>query len=59
MVRPDVGKRGVGGVLRAAVARSVPVRDSKVTSGPVLVFGTGTWAAFVAGVREGGIEVIG
>jgi hypothetical protein len=43
----------------ADVQGAVPVRDSKVTSGPVLVFGTDTWAAFVAGVREGGIGAVG
>ncbi|WP_086827951.1 DUF397 domain-containing protein [Streptomyces sp. NRRL B-24572] len=29
----------------------VPVRDSKVTDGPVLVVPTAAWAAFVAGVK--------
>ncbi|MEU0135150.1 DUF397 domain-containing protein [Streptomyces sp. NPDC006296] len=28
----------------------VPVRDSKVTDGPVLAFGTGAWGVFVAGL---------
>ncbi|WP_326767430.1 DUF397 domain-containing protein [Streptomyces sp. NBC_01591] len=36
----------------ADVQGAVPVRDSKATSGPVLIFGSDTWAAFVAGVRE-------
>ncbi|MFD5191465.1 DUF397 domain-containing protein [Streptomyces sp. NPDC058357] len=36
----------------ADVRGAVPVRDSKAMSGPVLVFGTDTWAAFVDGVRE-------
>ncbi|MFE3515483.1 DUF397 domain-containing protein [Streptomyces sp. NPDC059166] len=31
----------------------VPVRDSKVTDGPVLAFRTGAWEAFVAGVKLG------
>ncbi|MES9507310.1 DUF397 domain-containing protein [Streptomyces sp. NPDC000609] len=39
----------------ADVQGAVPVRDSKTASGPVLVFGVDTWAAFVTGVREGGI----
>jgi hypothetical protein len=30
----------------------VPVRDSKVTGGDVVVVGAGAWAAFVAGVRR-------
>ncbi|THA32387.1 DUF397 domain-containing protein [Streptomyces sp. A1277] len=38
----------------ADVAGAVPVRDSKSASGPVLIFGADTWAAFVTGVREGG-----
>jgi hypothetical protein len=29
----------------------VPVRDSKKTSGPVLVFPAGTWSSFVAAVK--------
>ncbi|MBT2410959.1 DUF397 domain-containing protein [Streptomyces sp. ISL-12] len=29
----------------------VPVRDSKVTDGAVIVFGRDAWAAFVGGVR--------
>ncbi|WP_432105236.1 DUF397 domain-containing protein [Streptomyces sp. bgisy091] len=31
----------------------VPVRDSKVTDGPVLAFRTGAWAAFVADLKRG------
>ncbi|NEB03217.1 DUF397 domain-containing protein [Streptomyces sp. SID13726] len=31
----------------------VPVRDSKRTGGPVLVFRGPAWSAFVAGVRQG------
>lgn len=30
----------------------VPVRDSKVTDGPELVFRTGAWAAFVTGLTR-------
>ncbi|WP_410538073.1 DUF397 domain-containing protein [Streptomyces sp. KL2] len=33
----------------------VPVRDSKVPDGPVLVFPAAGWAAFVGGVRSGGV----
>jgi hypothetical protein len=29
----------------------VPVRDSKLPDGPVLLIGTDAWAAFVAGVE--------
>jgi hypothetical protein len=32
----------------------VPVRDSKVTGGPVVVVGAGAWAAFVRSVRAVG-----
>ncbi|CAM5676208.1 hypothetical protein GCM10010329_41580 [Streptomyces spiroverticillatus] len=38
----------------------VPVRDSKVSDGPALVFGAVSWASFVAGVRGGeGLSVTG
>ncbi|MEU0738088.1 DUF397 domain-containing protein [Streptomyces sp. NPDC006134] len=29
----------------------VPVRDSKLSAGPVIVFGTGSWTSFLAGVK--------
>lgn len=35
---------------------AVPVRDSKVAGGPVLIFGVDTWSAFVAGVDGDGIR---
>lgn len=31
--------------------RVVPVRDSKVPGGPVLVFGAGAWSAFIGAAR--------
>jgi hypothetical protein len=31
--------------------RVVPVRDSKVPGGPVLVFGAGAWSAFTGAAR--------
>ena len=34
---------------------AVPVRDSKVPQGPVLLYSTGAWSAFVATVRGGGL----
>ncbi|MFE2937482.1 DUF397 domain-containing protein [Streptomyces sp. NPDC059255] len=34
----------------------VPVRDSKVARGPVLVFGADMWSAFVAGVKRGALH---
>ncbi|GHE72753.1 DUF397 domain-containing protein [Streptomyces capitiformicae] len=34
-------------------AAIVPVRDSKVPRGPVLVFRTAGWASFVSAVRGG------
>ncbi|GGK91190.1 DUF397 domain-containing protein [Streptomyces flaveus] len=30
----------------------VPVRDSKIPEGGVLVFGASSWSAFVGGVKE-------
>lgn len=35
---------------------TVPVRDSKTTPGPALVFSTHGWAAFVTAVKEGHIK---
>ncbi|MFD5269454.1 DUF397 domain-containing protein [Streptomyces sp. NPDC058335] len=34
-------------------AAAVPVRDSKVPDGPVLVFRASGWASFVSAVRDG------
>ncbi|MFJ2786534.1 MULTISPECIES: DUF397 domain-containing protein [unclassified Streptomyces] len=34
-------------------ATAIPVRDSKVSGGPVLVFGAGDWMSFVAAVKAG------
>ncbi|MEU9555755.1 DUF397 domain-containing protein [Streptomyces fumanus] len=31
----------------------VPVRDSKVLDGPVVVFGVSSWTAFLRGVSKG------
>jgi hypothetical protein len=31
----------------------VPVRDSKDAHGPVLLFGSAAWSAFLAGVMDG------
>lgn len=46
-----------GDCLEAARGHAaVPVRDSKAgTTGPVLVFCSGGWAAFVGAVRDGRI----
>ncbi|GGT21570.1 DUF397 domain-containing protein [Streptomyces chromofuscus] len=33
----------------------VPVRDSKAPQGPVLMFPATGWAAFVTGVKDGGL----
>jgi hypothetical protein len=40
----------------ADFAAVVPVRDSKVPHGPVLVFPAGGWASFVAAVRVGELD---
>lgn len=37
----------------ALVGGAVAMRDSKDRSGPVLVFTTAEWQAFVAGTRDG------
>ncbi|MEU0119232.1 DUF397 domain-containing protein [Streptomyces bobili] len=37
-------------------AAAVPVRDSKVSDGPVLVFRAPGWASFVSAVRDGRLK---
>ncbi|WP_326752656.1 DUF397 domain-containing protein [Streptomyces hirsutus] len=48
---------GDGGEACVAVADGfpgiVPVRDSKVTAGPVLVIGAAAWTEFMSAVTEG------
>jgi hypothetical protein len=43
------------------VARNLPgavaVRDSKDPDGPKLTFGPATWAAFIAAVRDGELDL--
>lgn len=36
-------------------AQAVPVRDSKVANGPIVVFTTGQWADFVTAVQQGSL----
>ncbi|BBC34395.1 hypothetical protein SGFS_056890 [Streptomyces graminofaciens] len=31
---------------------TVPVRDSKVPDGPVVVFGSASWGSFLAGIKS-------
>ncbi|MFF3498262.1 DUF397 domain-containing protein [Streptomyces sp. NPDC003247] len=48
---------GQGDCLEVARGHAtVPVRDSKAPSGPVLVFSAGGWAAFVGAVRDGRVS---
>ncbi|GGY17940.1 DUF397 domain-containing protein [Streptomyces djakartensis] len=35
---------------------TVPVRDSKTTDGPALLFSAGGWTAFLTAVKEGRIK---
>ncbi|MFC9249479.1 DUF397 domain-containing protein [Streptomyces sp. NPDC057136] len=35
------------------VPEAIPVRDSKVTDGPALVFRTEAWTTFVSGLKRG------
>ncbi|MFC8033494.1 DUF397 domain-containing protein [Streptomyces griseoincarnatus] len=37
-------------------AAAVPVRDSKVPHGPVLVFPAGGWSSFVAAIKSGSLR---
>ncbi|MFC7935099.1 DUF397 domain-containing protein [Streptomyces sp. NPDC057362] len=47
-------RRGTNCVEVAAGCQDlIPVRDSKVQDGRVLVFGVAPWGAFVAGVKGG------
>ncbi|MCF3100653.1 DUF397 domain-containing protein [Streptomyces roseoverticillatus] len=39
----------------ADTAGFTPVRDSKRPDGPALVLRTGAWAAFISGVKSGGV----
>jgi len=49
---------GVNGCVEVAVVGDqVAVRDSKDPGGPVLLFSTQEWQAFIAGVRDGEFEV--
>lgn len=41
----------------AFVDDAIAVRDSKDTSGPVLVFTRGEWDAFVAGAKDGEFDL--
>ncbi|MGW0855535.1 DUF397 domain-containing protein [Streptomyces sp. NPDC002690] len=36
----------------------VPVRDSKISGGPVLGFSAGSFTSFVAGVKAGGFGAV-
>ncbi|WSQ09357.1 DUF397 domain-containing protein [Streptomyces sp. NBC_01231] len=48
---------GQGECLEVARGHArVPVRDSKVVSGPALVFAADEWAAFVGAVRDGRVR---
>ncbi|MFI6692082.1 DUF397 domain-containing protein [Streptomyces sp. NPDC050433] len=37
-------------------AAVVPVRDSKNSHGPVVVFGASGWASFVSAVKDGALD---
>jgi hypothetical protein len=41
----------------AATPDMVGVRDSKDRTGPVLVFGTAEWRAFLTGVKTGALDI--
>lgn len=41
----------------AFVGEAIAVRDSKNTTGPVLVFNQGEWDAFVGGVKDGEFDL--
>ncbi|GGV41969.1 hypothetical protein GCM10010261_14270 [Streptomyces pilosus] len=37
-------------------AAAVPVRDSKLSHGPILVFPAGGWSSFVAAIKSGSLR---
>jgi hypothetical protein len=41
----------------ASVPDAIAVRDSKNPTGPVLIFTTGEWDAFVGGARDGEFDL--
>lgn len=55
MWRASSHSSGNGQCVEVADAQgAVPVRDSKAVGGPVLMFGVGAWAAFIADVKAAG-----
>jgi len=51
------GAYGDNCVEVAFIDEAIAVRDSKDTSGPVLVFTRGEWDAFVAGAKDGEFDI--
>lgn len=51
------GAYGDNCVEVAFIDGAIAVRDSKDTSGPVLVFTSGEWDAFVAGAKDGEFDL--
>lgn len=45
--------------VQSPAPRAVAVRDSKAPEGPSLSFSPGSWAGFVADVRDGGTGPVG
>ncbi len=56
--RKSTRSSGNGNCVEVAeIGDVVAVRDSKDPSGPILIFTSEEWRAFVGGVRGGGFEV--
>ncbi|HCT75376.1 MAG TPA: DUF397 domain-containing protein [Micromonosporaceae bacterium] len=51
------GAYGDNCVEVAFVGEAIAVRDSKDTSGPILVFTQGEWDAFVGGAKDGEFDL--
>jgi len=51
------GAYGDNCVEVAFIDEAIAVRDSKDTSGPVLVYTRGEWDAFVAGAKDGEFDL--
>ncbi|GAA4776063.1 DUF397 domain-containing protein [Streptomyces sanyensis] len=43
--------------VKSPVVQAISVRDSKVTEGPELSFGPGSWTSFVSEVARGAVDL--
>ncbi|GAA5068552.1 hypothetical protein HNP84_008400 [Thermocatellispora tengchongensis] len=55
--RKSTASGGAGDCVEVAAVTAIAVRDSKDPDGPVLLFTTGEWEAFLFGVRAGEFDL--